>query len=83
MLCKPLSYRCLANAGFADENGIVFCPSGQNLETSLDRFISANDGVQPARLCFFGQIAPKLFEVLIRFLLEFKGHWALSDRQQP
>ena len=54
----------LADAGLADQTGVVFGAAGKDLDDALDLFISADHGVDLAVLCGFSQVARKAVEGL-------------------
>ena len=49
--------RRLAHAGLADEHGIVLGAARENLNRAADFLVAANDGIELAGTCGFGEIA--------------------------
>jgi hypothetical protein len=55
----------LADAGFADEHGIIFRAAGENLDHAADFFVAADDGIELAAAGLLGEVASVAFESLI------------------
>ncbi len=54
----------LADAGFADEHGVVLGAAREHLDDAANLFVAANDGVEFAAACEFGEILGVVFERL-------------------
>src|SRR5262249_5436378 len=62
LLSKPLDDRRLADAGLADQHGVVFGPSGEDLDDALDLRLASDDGVELAVPGELRQVARELVE---------------------
>ena len=58
-LRQPFGDGRLANAGLANQNRIVLCPAGQNLDRPPDLCLAANDRVELAAPCRICQVRGK------------------------
>ena len=71
---KPFDHGAFAYARLADEHGIVFGLSAQNLNNPLDFFLSADDGIQLVFAGAFGQIYSQITKLGGQFtVLAFLG----------
>ena len=61
---KPLDDGCLADAGLADQHGVVLLPAREDLHHALDLGLAADDGVELAFGGGLGQVAAELVEQL-------------------
>jgi hypothetical protein len=52
----------LADAGLADQDRVVLCPSRQDLDDPPDLVVAPDDRVEPAGACLGGQVAAVLLE---------------------
>jgi hypothetical protein len=59
---QALGDRGLADAGLADQDGVVLAPAGEDLDGLLDLLGAADDGVDPPGPRVGGQVAPELVE---------------------
>ena len=59
---KALGDGGLADAGLADQHGVVLAPAGEDLDRLLDLFGTADDRVDPAGGGVGGQVAAELVE---------------------
>ena len=66
---KALSNGSFANAGLADEHGVILFATAQNLDDATDFLVTANNGVQLALLGFSSQILTIFFQGLFGFLI--------------
>src|SRR5215213_567021 len=72
-LCKTFDDRCLTDARFANQYGIVLGPARKDLDRATNLVVTTDDGIQFSFACGFGQVARVfrkrlvvLFGVLIR-----------------
>ena len=74
-LGQPLGDGGLADAGLADEGGIVLCPAGEDLDHPLDLHGPADDRVELVLLGQLGEVAAELIQQrgLARLLLGLLG----------
>ena len=63
--CQPLGNRGFANAGLADQHGIILGTAGEDLDGTADFFVAADDGVKFTRARNFRQVAGKFLERVI------------------
>ncbi len=61
-LGKALHDRCFADAGLADDDGIVLGPAGEYLEHPVDLVLPADHGVELAALGKLGEVPAELVE---------------------
>jgi len=64
-LGQPLDDRGLADAGLADQDGVVLRPAAQDLDDAPDLLVAPDHGVQLPGSCFLGQVAAVLLECLV------------------
>ncbi len=55
----------LADAGFADKNGIVFGAARENLDDAADFFIASDDGIELAAPGLLGEVAGVTLQGLV------------------
>ena len=60
--------RGLADAGFADEHGVVLRAAREHLDGAADFFVAADDGIEFARARRFGQIAGVFLQRVVALL---------------
>ena len=68
----------LADAGFADENGVVLGPSAEHLNDATDFGVAADDGVHLAQSSDLDEVATVFFERLV-LVVGVLGVHALSS----
>ncbi len=64
-LRQPLGNSCLANARLANQDRVVLCPAGQNLDGAADLGLAANHRVQLATPGRVGQVCGEFCQRLI------------------
>ena len=74
----------LANAGFAEQHGVVLRAAAEHLDDAFDLVLAADDGIQLALLGKFGQVPAKraqggCFDVLL--VAVFGGHFLFGLRR--
>ena len=62
---KPLDDRGLADAGLADQHGIVFGPARQHLNRSADFLVTADDRIELAVSCSLSEITRIFLERIV------------------
>ena len=67
-LREPLGDRRLADAGVADQHGVVLRAARQHLDHAADLLVAADDRVELPRLGGGGEVAAELLERLVRLL---------------
>ena len=65
-LREPLDDRGLADAGLADQDGVVLRAAREHLDDAADLLVAADDRVELPALGGLGQVAPELRERLVR-----------------
>ena len=81
-LREPLDDRGLADAGLADQNGVVLRAAREDLDHAPDLVVAADDRVELAGLRERGEVAAVLLQCLIRALRILRGH-AAGRRAPP
>jgi hypothetical protein len=83
-LGEALDDRSLADAGFADEHGIIFGAAGKHLDNATDFFIASNDGVELAPASLLSQVAGVFVQCLEFCFWILVGHFlrAADDRER-
>ena len=72
-LREPLDDGGLADAGLADEHGVVLGPTGQYLADAADLAVASDDGVELALPGAVGEVDPELLERALLLLLPGQG----------
>ena len=65
---QPFRNRCLANAGLADQHGIVLCPACEDLDCPANFLVAADNGVKFAVARRLRQVSGELLERIIAVL---------------
>jgi hypothetical protein len=73
-LREPLGDRRLADAGLADQHGVVLGPPREHLDHAPDLVVAADDGVELALLGELGEVAAEALECLVLVLGVRVGH---------
>src|SRR5882724_10456580 len=72
-LCEPLDDRSLADAGVADQDGVVLRAARQDLDHAAHFLVAADHWVELAFLSGGGEVAAELLEGLVRLLRILRG----------
>ena len=73
-LGEALDDRGLADAGLADQDGVVLRAAGEDLDHAADLVVAADDRVELALLGGLGEVAPEPLERLVLVLGVLVGH---------
>ena len=63
LLRQPFDDRGFADAGFAYENRIIFCPAAENFDKAFDLRLASDERIQLALRGVFGQIACEFVQI--------------------
>ena len=73
-LGKPFNDGCLSDPRFADDDGIILCPAGQDLHDPADLFIAADHRIKLSFSGFFRQVAAVSLKRLVFLFRCLVGH---------
>src|ERR671928_194286 len=73
-LGEALDDRRLADAGLADQHGVVLRAAAEDLDDAADLLVAADDRVELALLGLLGQVAAVLLERAVLLLAGLVGH---------